>query len=200
MYACSLRHKSAACDAGLQLAMQACDLRCRPATCDASSQCETGSPRAPASGDARPPRLAQLGILTCTEPRTPSEVLTSARALLAVGGARLVLVKHLAHAGLSPTEAFEMLLVSRDEAWHVSTPLLPFSRPPVGVGDLTSGLFLAQLLLGRSPKEALQATASAYFEVIAATSAIDEYELQLVAAQDHLVRPRRIFEARPLPR
>ena len=48
----------------------------------------------------------------------------------------------------NPNQAFEMLLVSRSSAWHVATPLLPFSRPPVGVGDLTSRLFPTLALTG----------------------------------------------------
>ena len=38
-----------------------------------------------------------------------------------------------------------------------------------------------------------------YFHVTQATEAIDAYELQLVAAQDELVAPKRWFEARLLP-
>ena len=144
------------------------------------------------------PNVLELGVMTGTEPRSPAEVLAAARKLLDKGP-RLVLVKHLAHAGLSPDDAFEMLLVARTSAWHISTPLLKFSRPPVGVGDLTSGLFLAGLLHGKSPPEALEHTASAYFEVMQATSAVDQYELQVVAAQEGLVSPKRWFEARPLP-
>ena len=181
------------------------------------------------------PNVLELGVMTRTEPRDPAQVLSAARQLLD-RGPRLVLVKHLAHAGLDPERAFEMLLVARSAAWHVATPLLPFSRPPVGVGDLTSGLFLANLLHGKTPPEALEHTASAYFAVMQApcvasytitpspactrpgldaaclpahspgrsrvsqaTAAVDAYELQLVAAQDDLVAPRRWFEARPLP-
>lgn len=84
-----------------------------------------------AHADVLCPNVLELGVMTSSDPGTPREVLEAARALLHGGGARLVLVKHLAHAGLTPDDAFEMLLVSRDEAWHVSTPLLPFSRPPV---------------------------------------------------------------------
>ena len=145
------------------------------------------------------PNVLELGILTDSEPRSPAAVLEASRALLATGGCRLVLVKHLAHAGLSPADAFEMLLVSREEAWHVSTPLLPFTRPPVGVGDLTSALMTVGLLQGRSPREALEHTASAYFHVMSVTSDADQYELQLVAAQDGLPNPPRWFEARQLP-
>jgi len=144
------------------------------------------------------PNVLELGVMTGTTPTTPAEVLSAARQLLGAG-ARLVLVKHLAHAGLTPEDAFEMLLVSREEAWHVATPLLPFSRPPVGVGDLTSAVFLAGLLNGLKPRAALEHTASAYFEVMRVTSKVDEYELQLVAAQDGLVEPPRWFAARALP-
>ena len=144
------------------------------------------------------PNVLELGVMTGTEPTSPAEVLSAARQLLDKGP-RLVLVKHLAHAGLAPHDAFEMLLVARSQAWHVSTPLLPFSRPPVGVGDLTSGLFLAGLLHGKTPPEALEHTAAAYFEVMQATSAVDQYELQLVAAQEGIAAPRQRFEARPLP-
>ena len=152
------------------------------------------------NADVLCPNVLELGIMTNTEPQTPQEVLRAARDLLGAGSAKHVLVKHLAHAGLTPTDAFEMLLVSRDDAhaWHVSTPLLPFTKAPVGVGDLTSGLFLVGLLHGQTAKHALEHTASAYFEVMKATSAVDEYELQLVAAQDGLVKPNRWFDATAL--
>lgn len=143
------------------------------------------------------PNVLELGIMTGSHPITCEEVITAAKELLAKGSARLCLVKHLAHAGKTPNEAFEMLLVEKDreKAWHISTPLLPFTRPPVGVGDLTSALFLVGLLKGRAPKEALEHTASAYFEVMRVTSQFDEYELQLVAAQDGIAEPPRWFEA-----
>jgi pyridoxine kinase len=42
-----------------------------------------------------------------------------------------------------------MLLVTKDEAWHISRPLVDFGlRQPVGVGDVTSGLLLVKLLQG----------------------------------------------------
>ena len=39
---------------------------------------------------------------------------------------------------------------------------------------------------------------SAYFEVMTATLEENEYELQLVKAQDGIARPRRWFDARQL--
>ncbi len=42
-----------------------------------------------------------------------------------------------------------MLLVTADEARHISRPLVDFGmRQPVGVGDVTSGLLLVKLLQG----------------------------------------------------
>ena len=81
-----------------------------------------------AAADVVCPNVLELGVMTKSTPKSPADVLAAARSLLAQGGARLVLVKHLAHAGLSPEDAFEMLLISRNEAWHISTPLLPFSH------------------------------------------------------------------------
>ncbi len=160
------------------------------------------------------PNVLELGVMTGTQPTSCAEVLAAARALLAKGSASLCLVKHLAHAGRTPDAAFEMLLVEKHgaQAWHISTPLLPFTRPPVGVGDLTSALFLVGLLKGKTGKEALEHTASAYFEVMSVTSRCDEcvhppsctptcgdlcvrYELQLVAAQDGMAAPPRWFHA-----
>lgn len=152
-----------------------------------------------AHADVLFPNVLELGVMTDSNPKTAGEVLEAARALLAKGSARFVLVKHLAHAGLSPDDSFEMLLVGPEEAWHVATPLLPFSKPPVGVGDLTSGLFLVGLLEGRTARASLEYTASAYFEVMKATSERDEYELQLVAAQEGLAEPSRWFHASAFP-
>jgi pyridoxine kinase len=110
----------------------------------------------------------------------------------------LCFVKHLSYAAIDKG-CFEMLLVSKDgDAWHISTPLLPFEKPPVGVGDLTSGMFLANYLQGKSPVECLEATTASYFAVMEATHELGEYELQLVAAQDRLVAPERTFTAQKL--
>ncbi len=43
-----------------------------------------------------------------------------------------------------------MLLVTAEEARHISRPLVDFGlRQPVGVGDVTSGLLLVKLLQGQ---------------------------------------------------
>ena len=119
-----------------------------------------------------------------------------ARALLA-RGPKAVVVKHLDYPG-KPADVFEMLLVTADESWHLRRPLLAFPRQPVGVGDLTSGLFLARVLLGDSLVVAFEFAAAAVHEVLLETQACASYELELVRAQDRIAHPRVRFEATPI--
>lgn len=121
------------------------------------------------------------------------DCLGMARALLA-RGPRAVLVKHLDYPG-KPSDCFEMLLVSASECWHLRRPLLAFPRQPVGVGDLTSGLFLCRLLLGDSLRDAFEFTAAAVHEVLLETQVCASYELQTIRAQDRIAHPRVKFEA-----
>lgn len=113
-------------------------------------------------------------------------------------GPKAVLVKHLSRAGYQ-NDRFEMLLVTKDEAWHIHRPLVDFGvRQPVGVGDMTSGLFLTNILLGKSLVEALEHTTAAVYAVMLETLKQDEYELQLVAAQNEIEKPTQWFTAKKI--
>lgn len=125
-----------------------------------------------------------------------ADCVAMARSLLE-RGPEVVLVKHLAYPDRAK-DLFEMLLVTREGAWHLQRPLLAFPRQPVGVGDLTSGLFLARVLLGDSWVEAFEFTAAAVHEALLETQACTSYELQLVRAQDRIAHPRVRFEAHRL--
>lgn len=118
------------------------------------------------------------------------------------------LVKHLAYAG-EDQNCFEMLLVGRGQPpLHIATPLLSFEKAPVGVGDLTSGLFLARHLGHRREgkdawcadvlRDCLEFTANAYFGVMETTLELGSYELELVAAQDSMASPPPRFFASTL--
>lgn len=110
-------------------------------------------------------------------------------------GPKQVLVKHLSRAGYR-NDCFEMLLVTADEAWHIQRPLVDFgSCQPVGVGDMTSGIFLADQLLNKSLVASFEHTTSAVYEVMLATLKDHQYELQLVAAQNEIVEPTHWFKA-----
>ncbi|SCC52712.1 pyridoxal kinase PdxY [Kosakonia oryziphila] len=147
----------------------------------------------PAS-DIIAPNLIELEIL-CEHPvNSVQEAVAAARELIAKGP-QIVLVKHLARAGLS-ADRFEMLLVTPHEAWHISRPLVDFgARQPVGVGDVTSGLLLVKLLQGTPVREALEHVTAAVYEIMLTTHGMQEYELQVVAAQDRIAKPEHLFSA-----
>lgn len=150
----------------------------------------------PAS-DIIAPNLIELEIL-CGHPVTSvPEAVSAARELIA-RGPQTVLIKHLARAAMNK-ESFEMLLVTADEAWHISRPLVDFGqRQPVGVGDVTSGLLLVKLLQGASLRDALQHVTAAVYEIMLTTKNMQEYELQVVAAQDRIAQPEHHFSATAL--
>lgn len=64
------------------------------------------------------PNLLELEMLSQMAVANVDDAVQAARSLIAKGP-RLVLVKHLARAGYH-TDCFEMLLVTADEAWHIS--------------------------------------------------------------------------------
>lgn len=106
-------------------------------------------------------------------------------------GPRTVLVTSVVLAD-QPEDRLQMIAVDQTGAHMVSTPLL--DRTFTGSGDLTSAMFLACLLDGYGLAEALATTAARVYGVLAATAAAGESELQLVGAQDELVRPTHRFE------
>jgi pyridoxine kinase len=109
-------------------------------------------------------------------------------------GPRTILVKHLIDRN-SRADAFNMLAVTQTQAWFVQRPLYPFARQPVGVGDLTSAVFLARTLLGDSLRDALEHTLAAINAVVKTTYEAGRYELEIVASQDEIVNPTDRFPA-----
>jgi pyridoxine kinase len=61
-----------------------------------------------------------------------------------------------------------------------------------------AALFLATYLETGDPAKALGHAAAAIFAVFEATAKAGTRELQLIAAQDELVRPSRLFEVRQI--
>ncbi len=149
--------------------------------------------RSSLAADMMSPNVMELGTLLGRELDTVHECVDAAKELCH-RGPKLILVKHLSYAA-EDKESFEMLLVTADEAWHIRRPLIDFEKQPVGVGDLTSGLLLACLLKGMSNRDALEFTAASVYEVILATKEANEYEMQLVAAQEKMAKPEHHFEA-----
>ncbi|MCV9877617.1 pyridoxal kinase PdxY [Brenneria izbisi] len=145
------------------------------------------------AADMIAPNLPELELLGGNRVHNVAQAVETARTLCSQGP-KIVLVKHLSRAAYRD-DSFEMLLVTPDDAWHISRPLVAFDRQPVGVGDLTSGLLLVNLLKGVALDKALEHTTAAVYEVMLMTKEMNEYELQLVAAQDGIANPRHHFQA-----
>lgn len=149
------------------------------------------------ASDIIAPNLLELETLSGKTIATVEQAVEAARQLCRKGP-KIVLVKHLSRAGYRANR-FEMILVTAEHSWHVSRPLVDFGeKQPVGVGDLTSGLMLVNLLKGESLPKALEHVAAAVYEVMLQTKVMGEYELQLVAAQDKMVTPEHKFCATAL--
>lgn len=110
-------------------------------------------------------------------------------------GPRQVLVTSVLHDDV-PEGSLEVVAVSDEGAWAVTTPLLPIS--PNGGGDVTAALYLAHLWTTGSPATALERTIASVFTVLEATLAAGTREIQLIAAQDAIADPPPRFAARRL--
>lgn len=104
-------------------------------------------------------------------------------------GPQVVLVKQLIDRN-SPADRVNLLMVTEREAWMTQHPRYPFARQPVGVGELTSATFVARRLNGDSLRTAFEHAVSAVHAVLKATYGAGRYELELIAAQDDIARPR----------
>ena len=140
------------------------------------------------------PNHFELDFLTGRVTNTISEVLHAADALRALGP-DLVLVTSTVLAGGHPDEIV-MLVDTADGAWQVTTPRL--ERTFTGSGDLTAALFLASVLGGAEPHDAMGRTADVVYSLLRATTDAGSGELLLVAAQQQLVAPYYNFEVERL--
>ena len=127
-----------------------------------------------------------------------SETLAKARdALKAVHdlGPRAVLVTSLLTSE-TPDDAIDLLASDDTGVFRLRTPKLALSVN--GAGDAIAALFFAHYLRSRDIGQALAQAASSIFGVLAKTVEAGAREIQLVAAQDEIVSPSRLFEAEEL--
>ena len=137
------------------------------------------------------PNAFELETLSGIKVTTLAEAVEAAHSLLALGP-KIVLVTSLVHRGTAPG-MIEMLLVTAEANWRVATPFLAIDPLPNGAGDTVAALFLAHLLNGLAPSEAMGRAAASIFAVMEATRQAGTRELRLIAAQDQLVEPSKKF-------
>jgi pyridoxine kinase len=110
-------------------------------------------------------------------------------------GPRTILVTSLL-TDETPEDAIDLLASDAGGCVVVRTPKLPLVVN--GAGDAIAALFFAHYLREPNLGEALSSAVSAIFGVLAKTAENGAREIQLVAAQDEIVKPSRVFKAEVL--
>ncbi|WP_134739822.1 pyridoxal kinase PdxY [Nocardioides sp. 503] len=146
------------------------------------------------AADVITPNHFELDFLAGTTTTTLDEVLAAVD-IVREGGPRDVLVTSVLHTD-SAADTLDVIAVSDEGAWAVTTPLLPIT--PNGCGDVTAALYLAHLRTTGSPELALARTTSSVFGILETTLAAGTREIQLVAAQDAIADPADRFPVRRL--
>lgn len=147
-----------------------------------------------AKADVMTPNLFELEFLTGHSTSTLAEVVEAANVLRS-RGPRVVVVTSVTGEDLGES-SMRMIGISDEGAWIVETPVL--DRTFTGSGDLTTAMFLANLLRTADVGQALGAAASIVYSILEQTTAEGHRELRLVSAQDNIVAPKHVFEALPL--
>ncbi|WP_439236276.1 pyridoxal kinase [Lonepinella koalarum] len=143
--------------------------------------------------DIMTPNLLELRELSDLAVENIDQAIAAVKHLLAKGP-KIVVVKHLGSAGRDENK-FEMLMATQDGVWSLMRPLYPFTKQPVGVGDLTASLFLANLLNGKSALEAFERMGNAVNDVMSITHQLNSYELQLIEARHVIMNPISDYKA-----
>ncbi|GAC1341830.1 MAG: pyridoxal kinase [Acetobacteraceae bacterium] len=151
--------------------------------------------RAVPLADILTPNQFELETLTGAPCRSVAEVrraIGQLRARMSPQGPRIVLITSL-DTEQTPDGALDMVAADAEGCWRLRTPRLPIA--PSGAGDAVAALFLFHVLRSGRAGEAMAAAGSALHAVLRRTVADGVRELQLIAAQDELVRPELGFRA-----
>jgi len=152
--------------------------------------------RALAAADFVSPNKFELQLLTGTQIYNLEQAVAAARTLVR-RGPRTVMVTSLHH-DATADGTVEVLAITAEEAWRIVSPLIPIEPIPKGCGDVITALFLGEILQGQTVPRALQGAVAGTYAVVKATAESGERELQLVAAQEALIKPEKVFTAEEL--
>ena len=141
------------------------------------------------AADIITPNQFELDYLSGRDSRTLQEARDAIKAVHDLGP-RTILVTSL-HTDATPDDAIDLLASDDSGVFLVRTPRLAISIN--GAGDAIAALFFAHYLRTGRIDEALARAASAVFGVLAKTVAAGAREIQIVAAQNEIVNPSRVF-------
>lgn len=107
-------------------------------------------------------------------------------------GPRTILVTSL-HTDETPDGSIDMLASDDSGCFRLRTPKLPLSVN--GAGDAIAALFFAHYLRTGEIQKALSSAGSSIFGILSCTAETGSREIQLIAAQDEIVKPSKVFKA-----
>jgi pyridoxine kinase len=145
--------------------------------------------RAVPAADIVTPNQFELAWLAATAIASLDDALAAAARVRATGP-RIVVGTSLLFGG---EDELGVLADSEAESWIVWTPRLPVTLN--GTGDAFTALFLGNWLRTGDLARTLENAVAAMYALVEATHEARSRELELVAAQDQLVAPRRRFTA-----
>jgi pyridoxine kinase len=146
------------------------------------------------AADIITPNQFELEYLTGRTCKTLSEARDAVQAVHD-RGPRVIMVTSV-NVAETPQDAIDLLASDAKTCFRLRTPKLPLAIN--GAGDAIAALFFAHYLRSGRAGEALSNAASALFGVLAKTAELGTPELALIAAQDELVNPSRVFAAEAL--
>lgn len=144
------------------------------------------------AADIVTPNQFELDFLSDGASGTLDDALKAVERLRQIGP-RTVLVTSL-HTNETPEDSIDMLACDDEAQYLLRTPKLELVAS--GAGDAIAALFTAHYLRLGNIGEALATAGSAIFGVLAKTAEAGASEIQLVTAQDEIVNPSRLFEAK----
>jgi pyridoxine kinase len=146
------------------------------------------------AADIATPNQFELDYLSGRESKTLAQARDALKALHDQGP-RAILLTSL-HTEETPEDAIDLLASDETGCFRLRTPRLPLAVN--GAGDAIAALFFVHYLRAGEIGAALSRAASAVFGVLVKTAEAGAREIQLVAAQDEIVAPSRVFEAEEL--
>jgi pyridoxine kinase len=144
------------------------------------------------TADIITPNQFELGYLTDSELASLDSILEACQRLHA-RGPKIILVTSIICDEI--LNSIGMLVSCAQGVWLTKTPYLAFPRSPVGTGDATTAIFLAQYLMSQDIVFALEHVTAAIYNILHLTYKQQRYELALIAAQEEIVRPSQWFQA-----
>ena len=141
------------------------------------------------SADVVTPNQFELDQLSGRPSTTLREAIAAIEALHALGP-RVVLVTSL-HTAETPPDAVDLMVSDPQGRFRLRTPRLPLALN--GAGDAIAALFFAHLLRTGSAAEALSRATSSVFGILRRTAEAGAREMLLIAAQDEIIAPGRLF-------